>query len=190
MPTTQLKKIPISVSIGILIIIIYSLYLTKAISSLPCDKNLVSIFYSNFVHTKMSHLAVNLFALYALSDVEKEVGGGVFFSLISFLLFFNTIVYYFLRKLIPAVPCSIGISGILFGISTWELVTTKEINILLILSILAMVMVPTIEDPKASLVGHSIGALSGVVGGLLWNRIGPALGFSNRRKSSDTVEAK
>ena len=185
MPTTQLKNIPISISIGILIIIIYSLYLTKAIVSLPCGKNLVSIFYSNFVHIKMSHLAVNLFALYALSGIEKDVGPRVFFSLVAFLLFFNTIIYYFLRKLIPSIPCSIGFSGVLFGISAWELVTTKEFNILLILSILAMVMVPTIQDPKASLVGHSIGALTGVMGGLIWNRIGPALGFSNRRKKSN-----
>jgi membrane associated rhomboid family serine protease len=185
MPTTQLKNIPVSIAIGILIIIIYSLYLTQAIISLPCGKDLISIFYSNFVHLKISHLAVNLFALYALSEVEKDIGPRVFFSLITFLLFFNTIVYFFLRKLIPSIPCSIGFSGILFGISAWELVTTKEFNILLILSVLAMVMVPTIEDPKASLIGHSVGALSGVVGGLLWNRIGPTLGFSNRRKKSN-----
>lgn len=183
MVTVQFKNIPVSVSIAILIIIIYSLYLTSAIRTLPCGKNLISIFYSNFVHTKISHLAVNIFALYALSNVEKDIGPRRFFGLIIFLLVFNTIVEFLLRKIFNSIPCSIGFSGILFGISAWELVTTREFDLLLILSIMAMVMVPSIEDKKASLIGHVIGSISGVIGGLIWNKLGPILGISNKRRN-------
>ena len=179
---TQFKNIPVSVSIAILIVIIYSLYLTKAIKSLPCHNDLISIFYGNFVHIKISHLAVNIFALYALSNVERDIGARRFFALLIFLVIFNTLIEFILRKIFKSLPCSIGFSGILFGISAWELVTTKEFDILLIMSILAMVMVPSVEDSRASLVGHSIGAISGVIGGLIWNKLGPKLGLSNKRK--------
>lgn len=182
MVTTQFKNIPVSVSIAILIVIIFSLYLTKAIQTLPCGKNLISIFYSNFVHTRISHLAVNIFAIYALSVIEKDIGPRRFLGLIIFLLVFNTITEFILRKIFHSIPCSIGFSGILFGISAWELVTTKEFDLLLILSIMAMVLVPSIEDSRASLMGHAVGALSGVIGGLIWNKLGPAIGISNKRR--------
>ena len=85
---THIKDVPISVFIAVSIVVIFSLYTTTAIKTIPCGKNIMSIFYSNFVHIDLYHLLSNLFALYALSRVEIAVGGKQFVALIVFLLLF------------------------------------------------------------------------------------------------------
>jgi predicted membrane channel-forming protein YqfA (hemolysin III family) len=68
-------------------------------------------------------------------------------------------------------PCSIGFSGILFGIMAWELTTKKDFDIFIVLSIVGIVVAPSIQDSKTSLVGHAVGAIAGVIGGILWKSI-------------------
>ena len=41
-----------------------------------------------------------------------------------------------------------------------------------------MVALPSIQNPKASLSGHAIGAVSGIIGGLLWTKL-----YKNKIKS-------
>jgi hypothetical protein len=67
--------------------------------------------------------------------------------------------------------CSIGFSGILFGLMTWELITTRKIDIELLLAIVVTVVAPSIGNKKVSLTGHTIGAVSGVLGGIIWKFI-------------------
>ena len=74
-------------------------------------------------------------------------------------------------KLLKSLPCSIGFSGVLFGVAAWELVTNKGFDWLVALSLVAMVAVPTIQNPKASLMGHIVGAIAGIIGGLIWGKI-------------------
>ena len=73
---------------------------------------------SNFVHVDAAHLISNLYALYAISRVEEKMGFKPFIWLIVFLLSFNTLVHYMLRSVFKDMKCSIGFSGILFGLIT------------------------------------------------------------------------
>ena len=109
--------------------------------------------------------------LYALARVERDIGAKKFISLLLFLLVFNSIVEVAVYKIFPNIPCSIGFSGVLFGIMTWELVTTKELDFILLTSIVSMVAVPSIQNNNVSLIGHSIGAISGIIGGLIWKKL-------------------
>ena len=165
------KQVPVSVMITISIVIIFSLYVTTAIKKIPCGKDVMSIFYGNFVHIDIYHLISNIYALYALSRVELSIGSKQFTGLIAFLLVFNTIAESLMHKIFKSLKCSIGFSGILFGVTAWEMVTSRDLDWVLISSLLAMVVGPTIQNPKASLMGHAVGAVVGVIGGIIWSKI-------------------
>ena len=172
MDSSQFKDIPVSLFLAVSIVIVFALYVTTAIKTIPCGKDILSSFYSNFVHIEPYHLMANLFALYTLARVEKDIGPKRFGALIVFLLLFTSIVEVISHKLFSKLPCSIGLSGVLFGIMTWELTTTKELNIMILISIAGIVVTPSIQDPKASLIGHAMGAIAGIIGGILWKSIG------------------
>jgi membrane associated rhomboid family serine protease len=174
----QFNDIPVSLFLAVSIIVVFSLYVTTVIKTIPCGKDIMSLFFSNFVHIDPYHLMVNLFALYALSRVERELGAKKFISLIVFLLIFTSVTEVMIHKVYPYIPCSIGFSGVLFGIMTWELVSKKELDMLLIFTIIGMVVLPSIQNSKASLLGHAVGAVAGVVGGVLWKKISVLLKIS------------
>ena len=172
---TQIKDVPVSVFLAVSIIVVFSLYATTALKEIPCGKDVMSLFYSNFVHIDVYHLLSNLFALYALSRVEVATGGKKFTALIVFLLLFNTLAEAAMYRIFKGLPCSIGFSGVLFGVAAWELVTNKGFDWMVALSLVVMIAGPSIQNPKASLMGHTVGAVAGVVGGLLWSKMAPKL---------------
>jgi len=176
---TQIKEVPVSVFIAVSIVVIFSLYASTAIKTIPCGKDVMSMFYSHFVHIDLYHLLSNLFALYALSRVEIAIGGKQFTALIVFLLLFLVVVESIGHKIFPGLPCSIGFSGVLFGIAAWEMITNKGFDWLVILSLIVMIAGPTIKNPKVSLLGHSVGAMAGVVAALLWSKLAPVLKLGN-----------
>jgi membrane associated rhomboid family serine protease len=175
MENKNIKDVPVTAMLAVCIVVIFSLYTTLAIKNIPCGKDMLSVFYGNFVHVDSTHLVVNLYSMYALSRVEQSIGGKSFVALIVFLLFFNTIVEVAIHNAIPTMPCSIGFSGVLFGIITWELVTQKKFDFYLVTSIIAMVALPSIKNNNVSLSGHAVGAFSGIIGGLIWNKLAPVL---------------
>jgi len=178
---TQIKEVPVSLFLSISLIIIFLLYATTIIKSVPCNKDLLSVFYSNFVHIDLYHLMGNIFALYALARVEIALGAKTFFGLIIFLIIFNSLIEILIYKLIPGLTCGIGFSGILFGIMTWELVTNRKLDYLLVVSIIFIVVLPSFQNKNVSLLGHSVGAFSGIVGGLIWVKTNEFL--KNRKKN-------
>lgn len=167
----DLKDVPISTFLATTLIIIFILYYTQIIKTVSCSKDIHEIFIRNFVHVESYHLVTNLFALYALSRVEEEMGFYPFLYLIIFLVLINTIVEYIVRKFKPDITCSLGFSGILFGITTWELITHRSISPSLLLAISLMVVKPNLTNKNISFSGHVIGALSGVIGGVLWKQM-------------------
>jgi membrane associated rhomboid family serine protease len=168
--TKNVKIVPVSSLLAVIIIVVFSLYFTTAIKTLPCGQDVMSSFYSNFIHVEPQHLIVNLYALYALSRVEEKIGPRKFISIITFSLIFNTIVETSIYKWMN-VPCSIGFSGVLFSILTWEMVTTKKLDLYLLSAVVSMVVIPSIMDKKVSFTGHAVGAISGVISGIIWNKM-------------------
>jgi hypothetical protein len=130
------REVPVSAFLAVSIIIVFSLYTTSAINEIPCGKTVMSSFMSAFVHTKPYHMAANLYALYALTRVEQEIGPKKFFGLILFILALNVIMEAGMHKLNPELPCSIGFSGVLFGVTAWDMVRTKKLDFFLITSLI------------------------------------------------------
>lgn len=135
-----------------------------------CEDTILNIAYRQFVHVDLMHLLVNLYALYVFSRVETKIGAKNFIILIIALLVTSTIMEYSVSKFMD-LGCSIGFSGILFGLLAWELVTGQAVDINLIAVIIFMAIQPSFTNRKASLSGHLIGAVSGTLVGLLWKRI-------------------
>jgi membrane associated rhomboid family serine protease len=167
----KFQNVPVSVFMAVTIIVIFLLYATTIIKTIPCNKDILSTFYSNFIHIDFYHLIGNLIAFYGLSRIEQNLGTKNFILLIVFLLVFNTLAETIIYKLFPSIKCSIGFSGVLFGLITWELIKNKQLDITLIASILFMVFLPSIQNPKASLSGHLVGAIAGILSGIIWAKL-------------------
>jgi len=166
------KNFPVSSFIGVSLIIVFFLFNAQVITSIPCGKGIEDVFMSNFVHVDISHLLANLYALYALSRIEQEMGFQKFIMLLIYLLVFNTLAEFLARKIWKDMKCSIGFSGILFGMLTWELVAKKKFDMQLMLAIVLMVVGPSLQNKRASLSGHVVGAVSGIIGALIWKLLG------------------
>jgi membrane associated rhomboid family serine protease len=165
------KDVPVSVFIAVSMIVIFFLFNAKVITALPCGKGMREVFMSNFVHIDTMHLISNLYALYAVSRVEQEMGLQPFIWLLIFLLIVNTLAEFMAKRIWNDMPCSIGFSGILFGLLTWELVSKRKFDVEVFLAIIIMVVGPSLTSKKVSLSGHIIGAVSGVLGGLAWKML-------------------
>ncbi len=162
-----MKYVPVSIFLAISIIIIFLLYVTNVIKTVPCQKGVLGSFYRNFVHVEFYHVFVNLYALYTISRVEREIGFKKFVGLIVYLLVLNTILEVSLHKINPNIKCSVGFSGVLMGIMVWELVCKRKLDLYLLSAIVIMVVFPSIKSKKVSLSGHLIGAFSGALAGLV-----------------------
>jgi len=162
------KDVPISIFIAVSIIVIFLLFNAKVINAVPCGKSIHEVFMSNFVHIDAMHLMFNLYALYAISRVEREMGFKSFIWLLIFLLIFNTLAEFLVRQVWKDSKCSIGFSGILFGLMTWELVSKKELDVRIMIAIVIMIVGPSLQNKHVSLSGHMIGAVSGIIAAVIW----------------------
>jgi len=163
---------PICSFIIVFIVIIFSLYFVNVIKTLPCGKDMKTIFMSNFIHTDFLHLISNVYGIYSLSRIEKRFGSKNFFTLLLFLLIFNTIFETLLHKIIKT-PCSIGISGVLYGFLTFDIISNnkKSYDITLISAVFFNMIMAKIGRSNISFYGHLIGAISGIIGGLIYKKI-------------------
>ena len=160
--------VPATTFIGVSIIVVSLLYITTIIKTVPCGTNITDIFLSNFIHTNIYHLAANMFALYSLSRVEVELDTKGFVGLIVFLLVLNTATEAVIHNIIPGIPCSVGFSGVLIGVTVWDMVANKDFDWYLVSSVVAVVIAQTYNVENVSILGHIVGAISGAIGGWLW----------------------
>jgi membrane associated rhomboid family serine protease len=167
------RDVQVSKFLAISIIVVFLLYITTIIKTIPCGKDLKSVFLGNFIHLDFYHLLSNLIALYSLSRIEEKVGVKRFLALVIFILSFNTITETIVHKIFPSIPCSIGFSGVLFGLTSWEYVTHNKLDLSLLGSIALITIIPSLKSTKVSLISHSVGSISGIIAGLIWNKISP-----------------
>ena len=167
----QIKEIPVSVFLAVTIIIVFSLYLTNLLKSVPCQKNLGTIFVNNFVHIDLYHLIGNLLGLYSLSRIERSLGAKKFIILVTSLLVTASVLEVIIYRIFSSIQCSIGISGLLFGLITWELIIVQNLDFTLVLSIIFTVVIPSIKSKNVSLLGHISGVIAGIITALIWKRL-------------------
>jgi membrane associated rhomboid family serine protease len=151
----MLKKKISSIVIGIFLILIYIGYNTGYLVKIPCENTITSKFFSNFVHIDSIHLLLNLLGLFIISNFEKEIGSKKFITLVLSLIIIITIVEkMFLKK------CSIGFSGVLYGIFAYQMMYEKNVDYQMLIALILLFLFST--DTKISHETHVIGFFSGL----------------------------
>lgn len=155
-------------TISIIIIIIYLLYFINIFKSYPCGKDMVSNMLSNFIHNEPVHLISNLYGLYVLTRVEEKVGSLNFIYIVLIILIMNSIFETIFHRLFN-LSCSIGFSGIIYGIFAWEIVSGfKEFDWTLLSAIIFDIFSVLFLKKKIGLINHFIGIISGLILGNLY----------------------
>jgi membrane associated rhomboid family serine protease len=152
----------ISIGISIFLILVFISYHINLLNSLPCNNNFLNVLLTNFIHIDPHHLLSNLYSLFALSKLESEIGKVKYSKLLLLLLFFTTLFEYIYKNIIKNTICSIGFSGILFGLFTYDLVAKKGIDINIIFSMILM-LYNSSQGKNISNVGHIFGIFAGLI---------------------------
>lgn len=164
-----ITKMPVFIVVSIVLIVIYIGYANGNFKRLPCGPGVVQAFERNLVHVDLSHIAANLGSFFILSSMEVRKGSAHYAIMIATLLVLCTGVELALNKGQTPKQCSIGFSGVLFGLLAWQLVDNQgQFFELKTLAALGLAVYGTsASNPRASFQGHLIGAGSGLVAGLM-----------------------
>lgn len=160
---------PVTAFVTTILIVVMLLYSIGLLKDLQCGKTVINGLNRSFIHADWQHIMGNLFAFFVMSRIEANHGSKFFAILIAQILALETIIELMARQFFD-LNCSIGFSGVLFGLVAWELINDKDLDLALFLGLGAMVVAPSMENNRASLVGHFIGALSGVIVGMYYKK--------------------
>ena len=141
---------------GSLAIIIVCYYL---FSTIDCRKSLGPTLVRTFQHAGPYHLIINLMALPQVAALEKDVGSCTLLILVSLLIIGTTS----LEMMFPPSRCAVGLSGILFGILTWEAFRVRHVQDAAIL--VSVYLLSSALLPNVSFWGHAQGVATGA---LVW----------------------
>lgn len=146
----------VSIFISVLVISIYFSYYTQILSKIPCEQEISSKILSNFIHTNSIHLILNLIGLHLVSELETKIGSLNFFTLVIFITIILSLFEYVLKN-----KCSIGISGVLYGLIAYQMFKFKNIDYNLIYILIFLFLFS--NDSYISHTGHLLGFISGLL---------------------------
>ena len=163
----NLTNNPICSFITTILIVLFLLTFINLFKFYPCNENMLDNFVSNFFHVDIMHLLSNLYGLYVLSRVERNIGPEKFGLIVILILALNTVIETVAHNLFKT-PCSIGFSAILYGILAWEIVSgNKEPDYFIILAIIFDAISGYYLNRRIALVSHLVGIITGVILGIL-----------------------
>jgi len=125
-----------------------------------CVDGITNSIVRNFYHVDSPHLYINLLTFTVLSRIETQIGSIKYLMLLISIIISS--VLDFVVNSIFSLKCSIGFSGVLFGLLAWKMITRHEFSPYILILLAINVISPTIKNPQASLTGHGIGALAGI----------------------------
>jgi rhomboid protease GluP len=147
----------ITLMVGILVI-----YWTGFVTHLPCDQSIISNLSRNFIHVQLFHILSNLFFFYQIRNLELQLGMKSYALLILMLVVTQSLLEFGLQRFID-LGCSIGFSGILYGLIVWMLVNQPRADQKQLMTILVSIIASSLAMPNLSLSGHLIGFASGLI---------------------------
>jgi membrane associated rhomboid family serine protease len=155
-----IKKRKICCITALILILIFIGYFTKYFTNVGYE-NFTDILLSNFIHIDAFHLFSNLVMLYVFSRVEDHIGFKKFIIVIFSILLLNTVMEFCLRKMKKS---SIGFSGILFGLISYEIIANQRLEKS---SIFALILNMIPMGGNVDFIGHGIGIISGLLIGTI-----------------------
>lgn len=160
-------KTQITLMIFLTIIFVFFMYQTGFLKTLPCGKDILSIFARNFIHIDPLHLISNITGLVILYKLESGIGMLKFLTIFTIILCLNSVIEWVLYNYVAKdMKCTIGFSGLIFGMALFELINGASCKIAAFVGILAMITIPSIKQNNVSIIGHLTGVLAGAIVGL------------------------
>ncbi|HRN71328.1 MAG TPA: rhomboid family intramembrane serine protease [Candidatus Woesebacteria bacterium] len=131
-----------------------------------CQPNFFNSISRTFLHANLAHLTGNVVSLQQIGSILILSYGNTLFAKVTILItVLEIFTDYFLTRYFQ-INCSIGYSGVIFGLLTYLLITTRvPLNQLGI--ILAFQLLPGFLSPGISNFGHMLGILNGVIASYL-----------------------
>lgn len=130
----------------------------------------------SLVHGSLAHLLINIFTFIQLYRLEQMLGSFNYFILIAIILVLSSLLYWFMNRLLygSSVICSVGFSGVLFGLLVWSrmILNGGAFNLKEIALWATILIIPVLQNPRISLLGHLSGFLVGL---MLWPILSPIL---------------
>lgn len=149
------------VLIGIMVLITLG-YKSAQDADIPCSPDYVSTLSRNFIHLDNIHLFSNMYTFYYLSQVERSMGSVPYLSLIGVLVIIQTTLEWIISNFYD-LKCSIGFSGILYGLLVWYIYYYQNLNYQIFAGIFATLVTSSLQNPRLSFAGHLIGFVSGLI---------------------------
>jgi len=162
---------------GIVTLTLIAIQIFASNSLLDCnDTGIQRQVLHSLIHGSATHLLVNIFTFIQLYRLEQILGSRDYFILIVIILIMSSILYWLLNKLLygSEVICSVGFSGVLFGLLVWSrmVINGGTFNLQEILLWSGLLIIPVLQNPRISLLGHLSGLLVGL---MLWPFLSPIL---------------
>lgn len=145
----------ISIFISIVLSLTYFLYNSNILTTIPCDQDFSSKLLSNFIHTNSVHLISNLMGIYFISELETKIGSSNFLTLVILITVILSIFEYTVKS-----GCSIGISGVLYGLVAYEMFKFKNVDYNVLFTLVLLFLFS--GDSKISHTGHLLGFIAGL----------------------------
>jgi membrane associated rhomboid family serine protease len=129
------------------------------------DKNDIgSIFISTFFHKKVIFLLSNIYSLFHFIRLQEKIGSVNFFKIFSILVILNTFSDYIYFKLNSKKHINNGLSGVLFGILVWDMMTDKKVNNEYVFNnIITILLLLILKKEHMSFQGHITGIMWGAI---------------------------
>ena len=142
-------------------VLLGTIYATTTATNM-CGKGIGKAVMRNFVHADLVHLTGNLATFWLLVN-RLPLSSIKLLELLGLLVVLTTGLDLMAQAVFPSLTCSIGFSGVLFGLLAWEVIRSDKVSWAALGILVAMVVYPSLQNPRASLVGHGLGAVAGVL---------------------------
>jgi len=127
-------------------------------NEVPCEGDFISNIKCDFIHIRFTHLLLNLAGIYVLSNIEKTIGKEKFLKLLLFIIAITSVI----ESQFYNHYCSIGFSGILYGLLAYQMLMLKKIEIDIIIVLLLLYFTQKKDVTSNSF--HLIGFVTGIAG--------------------------
>jgi membrane associated rhomboid family serine protease len=153
----------------------------------PCTRSPLHLLLSNFVHTDITHITVNLVAFYYLATWETRIGSRRFATLLCLVIAVTTLYNMIFVRIFPDTKCSVGFSAVIMGLFAWDLIVKYGADAYVIIAVLAASLLPVLVNRRISWKGHLTGAIAGFTVAALYNPV-DVKDYDNRRKDDVTIK--
>jgi len=127
-----------------------------------CDNGMAYSFLRTLTHGTTSHLLFNLGSFSNISEVLTALMGRTTYALVLGLIWMLDVIADYLLGQNGLKGCSIGFSGVVFGLVTF-LYFLNQNSLKTVIYNVFLLMAPGFFSPRISNRGHLIGAINGAI---------------------------